>query len=104
MVKKHNTRCFFVTSQLFLLMIVPFFLVFFSTDVRAYNIYKVENSIMARAYVDTLKKWEPREFSVWVGINDSKETLVFLRETLDTETLQFILSMMNKYKKDLKHQ
>lgn len=34
---------------------------------------------MARAYVDTLKKWEPREFSVWVGINDSKETLVFFK-------------------------
>ncbi len=51
------------------------------TVANAFNIYMVGETISARSYVDVLKKWTNRDFSIWVGVNNGQKIIFFRGET-----------------------
>ncbi len=50
-----------------------------TSPANAFNVYRVGDEITARAYVDVLKQWTNRQFSIWVGIGDDGTEYIFFR-------------------------
>lgn len=59
------------------IVLFALFAVVFTTNVQAFDIYRVGDEIRGKEYNDASKKWLDRSFSVWVGIDEDKKELVY---------------------------
>ena len=50
-------------------------------NVYAVNIYRVGEEIIGQDYDDVWKRWFDKKFSVWVGVEDNYEGILFKAET-----------------------